>query len=63
MCRRGDEIGSGLAESTCKRFSSKRMKEAGTRWTMPGTQPTATLHLFVLRGRWGEAISRCRAAA
>ena len=33
----GYQVGSGLAESACKRFGTDRMKGAGMRWTLPGT--------------------------
>ena len=44
----GYQIGSGLAESACKRFGTDRMKGAGMRWTVQGAQSVATLRLFVL---------------
>jgi len=59
----GYQIGSGLAESACKRFGTDRMKGAGMRWTVPGAQCVATLRLFVLSERWAEVTSHCRQAA
>jgi hypothetical protein len=59
----GYQIGSGLAESACKRFGTDRMKGAGMRWTVQGAQCVATLRLFVLSERWGEVTAHCRKAA
>ncbi len=59
----GYQIGSGLAESACKRFGTDRMKGAGMRWTVPGAQCVATLRLFLLSERWEEVTSHCRQAA
>jgi hypothetical protein len=59
----GYQIGSGLAESACKRFGTDRMKGAGMRWTVQGAQCVATLRLFVLSERWGEVTDHCRKAA
>jgi hypothetical protein len=59
----GYQIGSGLAESACKRFGTDRMKGAGMRWTVPGAQCVATLRLFVLSERWEEVTAHCRQAA
>jgi hypothetical protein len=59
----GCQIGSGLAESACKRFGTDRMKGAGMRWTVHGAQSVATLRMFVLSERWGEVSVYCRKAA
>jgi hypothetical protein len=59
----GYQIGSGLAESACKRFGTDRMKGAGMRWTVHGAQCVATLRMFVLSERWGEVSDYCRKAA
>lgn len=59
----GYQIGSGLAESACKRFGTDRMKGAGMRWTMWGAQCVATLRMFVLSERWQEVGVHCRKAA
>jgi len=59
----GYQIGSGLAESACKRFGTDRMKGAGMRWTVQGAQCVATLRMFVLSERWGEVSDYCRKAA
>jgi hypothetical protein len=59
----GMHIGSGLAESACKRFGTDRMKGAGMRWTVQGAQCVATLRTFVLSERWQEVSNFCRKAA
>jgi hypothetical protein len=59
----GYQIGSGLAESACKRFGTDRMKGAGMRWTVPGAQAVATLRMLVLSDRWDEVTGHCRQAA
>ena len=59
----GMQIGSGLAESACKRFGTDRMKGAGMRWTVQGAQCVATLRMFVLSERWTEVTAHCRRAA
>lgn len=59
----GYQIGSGLAESACKRFGTDRMKGAGMRWTIQGAQCVATLRMFVLSERWDEVSAYCRQAA
>jgi hypothetical protein len=59
----GYQIGSGLAESACKRFGTDRMKGAGMRWTIPGAQAVATLRAFLLSERWIEVTAHCQQAA
>ena len=59
----GYQIGSGLAESACKRFGTDRMKGVGMRWTVPGAQAVATLRMLVLSDRWEEVSDHCRQAA
>ncbi len=56
----GYPIGSGLAESACKRFGTDRMKGTGMRWTPQGAQQVATLRAFRLSRRWNEVQSLCR---
>jgi hypothetical protein len=56
----GYQIGSGLAESACKRFGTDRMKGAGMRWTVPGAQCVATLRMLLLSDRWDEVSAHCR---
>ena len=59
----GYQVGSGLAESACKRFGTDRMKGAGMRWTVPGAQQVATLRMYLLSDRWQEVADHCRRAA
>jgi hypothetical protein len=58
----GYQIGSGLAESACKRFGTDRMKGAGMRWTVPGAQTVATLRMLLLSDRWAEVAAHCQVA-
>ena len=60
--QQGYQIGSGLAESACKRFGTDRMKGTGMRWTSSGAQSLATLRAMRLSQRWNEVTSLCRAA-
>jgi hypothetical protein len=39
----GYQIGSGLAESACKRFGTDRMKGAGMRWTVTGAESRSNI--------------------
>jgi hypothetical protein len=57
----GYQIGSGLAESACKRLVSQREKGAGMHWTVPGAQAIATLRAAHLTHRWGEVIDAAKA--
>lgn len=59
----GYQVGSGLAESACKRFGTDRMKGAGMRWTVHGAQRVATLRMLLLSDRWQEVADRCRLPA
>jgi hypothetical protein len=59
----GYQVGSGLAESACKRFGTDRMKGAGMRWTISGAQQVATLRMLLLSDRWQEVSDHCRKAA
>ncbi len=59
----GYQVGSGLAESACKRFGTDRMKGAGMRWSLPGAQQVATLRMLLLSDRWQEVSDHCRSAA
>jgi len=58
----GYQIGSGLAESACKRFGTDRMKGTGMRWTPAGAQSIATLRALRLSHRWPEVSALCAAA-
>jgi hypothetical protein len=59
----GYQVGSGLAESACKRFGTDRMKGAGMRWTIAGAQQVATLRMLLLSDRWQEVTDHVRTAA
>jgi hypothetical protein len=59
----GYQVGSGLAESACKRFGTDRMKGAGMRWTIPGAQQVATLRMLLLSNRWQEVTDHVCTAA
>jgi hypothetical protein len=59
----GYQVGSGLAESACKRFGTDRMKGAGMRWSVPGAQQVATLRMLLLSDRWQEVTDHARRAA
>lgn len=58
----GYQIGSGIAESACKRLVSQREKGPGMHWTTPGAQSIATLRAAHLSNRWHEAVTVARAA-
>jgi hypothetical protein len=60
---KGYQIGSGLAESACKRFGTDCMKGAGMRWAVPGGQKVATLRMLLLSERWAEASAHCHLAS
>ena len=47
-------IGSGLAESSCKRIVSQRLKGAGMHWSADGAQVIARLRGFYLGGEWQD---------
>lgn len=58
----GYQIGSGLAESACKRLVSQREKGPGMHWTTPGAQAIATLRAAHLSNRWEEVLNAAKAA-
>lgn len=58
----GYQIGSGLAESTCKRLIGQRAKGPGMHWTVPGAQAIATLRAAYLSQRWAEVVALAQAA-
>lgn len=58
----GYQIGSGIAESACKRLVSQREKGPGMHWTTPGAQAIATLRAAHLSNRWQEAVEVARVA-
>lgn len=59
---RGYQIGSGLAESACKRLVAQREKGPGMHWTTPGAQAIATLRAAHLSNRWDEVLDAAKAA-
>ena len=58
----GYQIGSGLAESTCKRLIGQRAKGPGMHWTVAGAQAIATLRAAYLSQRWPEVVARAHSA-
>lgn len=58
----GYQIGSGIAESACKRLISQREKGTGMHWTPLSAQAIATLRAAHLSTRWDEVIEVARAA-
>lgn len=57
----GYQIGSGLAESACKRVIGQRLKGPGMHWTIAGAQAIATLRAAWLSGRWTEVTAVAKA--
>ena len=45
-------IGSGAVESACKGLVEARLKQAGMRWGLPGSQAIASLRALHRSGRW-----------
>lgn len=58
----GYQIGSGLAESTCKRLIGQRTKGPGMHGTVAGAQAIATLRAVYLSRRWDEVVALAQAA-
>jgi hypothetical protein len=58
----GYHIGSGLAESACKRLVGQRAKGPGMHWTVPGAQAIGTLRAAYLSDRWEEVDTLAAAA-
>jgi hypothetical protein len=58
----GYQIGSGLAESACKRLVTQRAKGPGMHWTTPGAQAIATLRAAHLTNRWTEVLTAAKVA-
>jgi Uncharacterised protein family (UPF0236) len=53
---RGFHIGSGLAESSCKRLVTARLKCSGMHWSEEGAQVICSLRCFFLGGQWEDFI-------
>jgi hypothetical protein len=51
---RGFHIGSGLAESSCKRLVTARLKCSGMHWSEEGAQVICSLRCFFLGGQWKD---------
>jgi Uncharacterised protein family (UPF0236) len=51
---RGFHIGSGLAESSCKRLVTARLKGSGMHWSEEGAQVICSLRCFFLGGQWED---------
>jgi len=47
-------IGSGAVESACKCLVEARLKQAGMRWGVPGSQAIASLRAVQRSGRWAS---------
>jgi hypothetical protein len=52
--KEGLHIGSGVAESACKRVVTQRLKGAGMRWSSAAAEAMAKLRCFALSLQWGE---------
>ena len=50
--KRGLCIGSGLAESSCKRLVTQRLKGSGMHWSEKGAQAICSLRSLLLGGEW-----------
>ena len=48
-------IGSGAGESACKCLVDARLKQAGMRWGVPGSQAIASLRAVQRAGRWAAS--------
>jgi len=57
----GYQIGSGVAESACKRVVGQRQKGAGMHWLPSGAQAIGTLRATALSNRWAEVEALCAA--
>jgi hypothetical protein len=52
--KQGFHIGSGVAESACKRVVTQRLKGTGMRWSSAAADAMAKLRCFVLSLQWAE---------
>jgi hypothetical protein len=50
--RMGLSIGSGIAESSCKRLVTQRLKGSGMHWSPQGAQAICSLRALLLGGEW-----------
>ena len=54
--KRGLSIGSGIAESSCKRLVTQRLKGSGMHWSQQGTQAVCSLRCLLLGGLENEFL-------
>ena len=55
--KRGFCIGSGLAESSCKRLVTQRLKGSGMHWSEKGAQVICSLRCLLLGGEWTDFMN------
>lgn len=55
--RQGLCIGSGLAESSCKRLVTQRLKGSGMHWSEQGAQVVCSLRGLLLGGEWESLVA------
>lgn len=55
--RKGLRIGSGLAESSCKRLVTQRLKGSGMHWSEQGAQVICSLRGLLLGGQWEDLVA------
>lgn len=55
--RKGLCIGSGLAESSCKRLVTQRLKGSGMHWSEQGAQVICSLRGLLLGGEWEALVA------
>ena len=63
--KRGLTVGSGIADSACKRIDGSRFKESGCRWSKAGANALLAAGCCLENMRWPDFLERraCRAAA
>jgi len=54
--KQGFCIGSGLAESSCKRLVTQRLKGSGMHWSEKGAQVICALRCLLLGGEWDAFV-------
>jgi hypothetical protein len=59
--REGLSIGSGVAESACKRVVTQRLKGAGMRWASKGAAIMAQLRCIALSAQWDQIVKKWNA--
>ncbi len=55
--RRGYDIGSIVAEGSCKHVVGKRLKQSGKIWSRPGSSSTLALRISWLNREWDRLWS------